>query len=436
MSTPSLAPLQVIPDGSNGANTHEAWGFVFDAVNSCWLNRSMGEGTTSGTPGYLLDLIRRRSPITRAELASTTGLARSTIAQRVDALIAEGLVGEVGEAVSTGGRPPTMLGFNAESGVVLVADLGATHSRLAVCDLDANPIAESCRDIDIADGPEAILGWVLATFEELTAEAGRSTADVRGIGIGVPGPVDFAAGRAVHPPIMPGWDDYPIRDRFFERYGVPVLVDNDVNIMALGEYWAMYPRVDDLVFVKVGTGIGSGLVVGGRLHRGARGAAGDIGHIQAGSADVLCRCGNPGCLEASAGGAAIARDLRAKEYDAVGSRDVVSLVQAGNHEAVQAVRDAGRLIGSVLAAMVNLLNPAVILVGGDVAEAGQQLLAGIRETVYQRSTALSTSELQIAAGTLGDRAGIIGAAALIINHVFDPRAIDASLVGANNGGGS
>lgn len=394
----------------------------------------MGNGVVGGSPGVLLDLIRRRSPITRAELVSLTGLARSTIAQRVDQLINEGLVSEVGEAVSTGGRPPSILGFDPGSGVVLVADLGATHSRVAVCDLNATPLAEARHDIDIADGPDQVLTWVLETFEKLIAEAGRSAADVRGIGIGVPGPVDFAAGRADHPPIMPGWDDYPIRDRFVERYGVSVLVDNDVNIMALGEYWTMEPKVDDFMFVKVGTGIGSGLIIGGRLQRGARGAAGDIGHVQAGSANVMCRCGNPDCLEASAGGAAIARDLREQGHDAAGSRDVVALVQAGNHDAIQAVRAAGRLIGSVLAAIVNLLNPAVISIGGDVAEAGQQLLAGIRETVYQRSTALSTNELRIRTGSLGDRAGVIGAAALVIEHVFDPAAIDAALVGSNKGG--
>jgi predicted NBD/HSP70 family sugar kinase len=327
-----------------------------------------------------------------------------------------------------------MLGFNAGSGIVLVADLGATHSRIAVCDLEATPLAEACRDVDIASGPDIVLSWVLETFERLTVEAGRSARDVRAIGIGVPGPVDFAAGRAIHPPIMPGWDDYPIRDRFEERYHVPVLIDNDVNIMALGEYWVMQPQVEDLIFVKVGTGIGSGLIVGGRLQRGARGAAGDIGHIQAGPASVICRCGNPACLEASAGGAAIARELRAKGYETAGSRDVVALAQAGNRDAIKAVREAGRLIGSVLAATVNLLNPAVISIGGDVAEAGQQLLAGIRETVYQRSTALSTSELQIITGALGDRAGIIGAAALVIEHIFDPDRIDVALVTADNGG--
>jgi len=390
-------------------------------------------GMAGGSPGFLLDLIRRRSPITRAELASITGLARSTIAQRVDQLISEGLIAEVGEAVSTGGRPPTMLGFKADSGVVLVADLGATHSRLAVCDLVAHPLAETSREIEISQGPEAILNWVLEEFGNLLAEAGQSKEDVRGIGIGVPGPVDFAAGRAVHPPIMPGWDDYPIRDHLVDVYGVPVLVDNDVNIMALGEYWAMHPKVDDFIFVKVGTGIGSGLIIGGNLQRGARGAAGDIGHVQAGSADVMCGCGNPDCLEASAGGAAIARNL-SKQREVAGSREVVALVQAGDHDAIQAVREAGRLIGSVLAATVNLLNPAVIAIGGDLAEAGQQLLAGIREIVYQRSTAMSTSDLRITNGSLGDRAGVIGAAALVIEHLFSPESVDVTLVEMASGG--
>jgi predicted NBD/HSP70 family sugar kinase len=396
----------------------------------------MSECSPSGSPGNLLDLIRRRSPITRAELASITGLARSTISQRIDVLIAEGLVGEFGEAISTGGRPPTMLGFNVDSGVVLVADLGATHSRLAICDLDASPLAETYRDMAVADGPESVLNWVLEGFDSLIDEAGRLSGDVRGIGIGVPGPVDFSAGRAVHPPIMPGWHDFPIRDLFVERYGVPVLVDNDVNIMTLGEYWVMHPRVNDFVFVKVGTGIGSGLILDGHLQRGARGAAGDIGHVQVGPSDVVCRCGNLGCLEASAGGGALERSLRERGHDAEVTRDVVALVRAGNQDAIQAVREAGRLIGCVLATMVNLLNPAVVSIGGDLAEAGQQLLAGIRETVYQRSTALSTSELSITTATLGDRAGVIGAAALIIDHVLDPEKINASLIGTANGGGS
>jgi len=256
---------------------------------------------------------------------------------------------------------------------------------------------------------------------------------VRAIGIGVPGPVEFAAGRAVNPPIMPGWDGYPIRERFFDHYGVPVLVDNDVNIMALGEHWVLSPSPNDLLFVKVGTGIGSGLILGGRLHRGAQGAAGDIGHVQVTRDGAVCRCGNQGCLEAVAGGRALAQVLSEAGLDASTSRDVVSLAKSGNAVASQAVREAGRLLGRVLASMVNILNPDTIIVGGDVAEAGEQLLAGVREVVYKRSTALATSRLQVLPSSLGDRAGITGAAAMVIEHVFAPGMIDAALSGANQG---
>jgi predicted NBD/HSP70 family sugar kinase len=275
-----------------------------------------------------------------------------------------------------------------------------------------------------------VLGWLEETFDELLADIGKTRGEVRGVGIGVPGPVDFARGMAVNPPIMAGWHLYPIKDRLATRYRAPVLVDNDVNIMALGEYWVMEPKVDDFVFVKVGTGIGSGLILGGVLHRGADGAAGDIGHVRATSDEVVCRCGNNGCLEASAGGGALAAQLRASGLEVTGGRDVVRLLEQGNEEATRAVRQAGRLIGQVLASMVNLLNPSLIMIGGDLARAEQQLLAGIREVVYQRSTTLSTTDLSITTSALRDRAGITGAAATAIDHILTPRAIDEALAGA------
>jgi predicted NBD/HSP70 family sugar kinase len=384
----------------------------------------------SESPGHLLRLIRTGRARTRGELGAATGLARSTVAQRIDALIGAGLVVEVGGAPSTGGRPPSLLGFNADAGVVLAADLGATHSRIAVCNLLAESLTETTAELDINSGPEAVLGWLEETFDELLADIRKTRGEVRGVGIGVPGPVDFARGMAVNPPIMAGWHLYPIKDRLATRYRAPVLVDNDVNIMALGEYWVMEPKVDDFVFVKVGTGIGSGLILGGVLHRGADGAAGDIGHVRTTSDEVVCRCGNNGCLEASAGGGALAAQLRADGLEVAGGRDVVRLLERGNEEATRAVRQAGRLIGQVLASMVNLLNPSLIMIGGDLARAEQQLLAGIREVVYQRSTTLSTTDLSITTSALRDRAGITGAAATAIDHILTPRAIDEALAGA------
>jgi predicted NBD/HSP70 family sugar kinase len=378
--------------------------------------------------GALLLLIREEVAVTRADLARVTGLARSTVAQRVDALLEQGLVYEAGGSASTGGRPPTVLAFNRDAGVVLVADLGATHARLAVSDLIGTPLAERASDLDIALGPEHALAWVTDQFTQLLEEVGRPSDDVRGIGVGVPGPVEFDSGRPVNPPIMPGWDGFPIPDWFADRYSAPVLVDNDVNIMARGEHWMHWRETEHLLLIKVGTGIGCGIVADGHIHRGARGAAGDIGHIRATSDEnVVCRCGNIGCLEALAGGQALAQRLTDAGEDAAHSRDVVRLVRAGHAGAIRMVRDAGRTLGEVLAGTVNFFNPAVIVIGGDLAEAHAQLLAGVREGIFSRSLPLATRDLRIVPSRLGDRAGVTGAAIMAIEHVLSPAAVDRSL---------
>jgi predicted NBD/HSP70 family sugar kinase len=389
-------------------------------------------GTTSASD--LLQLISSGQATTRAGLASVTGLARSTVSQRVDALIASHLVYEAGGGTSTGGRPPVVLAFNRTAGLVLAADLGATHCRLAVADLGAHLIEETTDDLEIAKGPDHVLSWVADRFEELLARCGRSAADVRGIGIGVPGPVDFHTGQAVNPPIMPGWDGVSIPARLQARFDTPVLVDNDVNIMALGEWSTTWPEVDHLLLIKVGTGIGCGVVSRGQVHRGADGAAGDIGHIRlSGHDDAICRCGNLACVEAVAGGAALAQQLRADGFDARSSRDVVRLATEGNAVAVRRVRAAGRLIGEVLASLVNFFNPNVVVVGGDLAEVRDQLLAGIREVVYQRSLPLATRRLQIAQSTLGDRAGAVGAAVMAVERALSPEAVEEALLSVPQG---
>jgi len=276
-----------------------------------------------------------------------------------------------------------------------------------------------------------VLAWLRDCFDRMLAESGRTPADVRGVGVGVPGPVEFATGRPVNPPIMPGWDNHPISDELGDHYDAPVLVDNDVNLMALGEHWSTWPDAEHLLYVKVGTGIGCGIVAGGEIHRGAEGAAGDIGHVRV-TADesVVCRCGNVGCLEAVAGGRAIAARLRELGLATESSRDVVGQVRAGNPEAVRLVREGGRTLGDVLASVVNFFNPAVIVIGGDVADAHEQLLAGVREVVYQRSLPLATRHLRVVRSSLGDRAGVLGAAMMVTEHVLAPEAVDRALAAA------
>ena len=386
--------------------------------------------TSSPGAGVLLRLIRDGQASTRAELVTLTGLARSTVAQRMEALLSQRLVVPAGGSVSTGGRPPQMFAFNREAGVVLAADLGATHSRFAVTDLGGDVLTEGAEDIAIAEGPEAVLGWLETKLDALLEEVGRSHADVRGVGVGVPGPVEFATGTPVAPPIMPGWDGYRVADRLADHFGAPTLVDNDVNIMALGEHWKAWRAYDHLLYVKVGTGIGCGIITDGRIHRGAQGAAGDIGHIHVPGNEEICRCGNRGCLEAVAGGGAMAARLRAEGIEADNSRDVVRHVRDGRPEAMQLVRQAGRELGEVLAASVNFFNPGVIVIGGDIAHAAEHLLAGVREVVYQRAVPLGTRSLRIVRSALDDRAGVIGAAVMVIEHVLAPEAIDRMLANA------
>lgn len=377
-----------------------------------------------GSAGALLALIRDGVAVTRPQLVDCTGLSRSVITQRVDVLQTAGLLVDDGPAVSTGGRPAARVRFNGQAGRVLVADLGATHARLAVTDLDGTVLAERPGDQSIAAGPEVVLDWVAQGFGDLLSGLGAGP-PVMGIGIGVPGPVEHAAGRAVSPPIMPGWDGYPIADHFAE-YDVAVLVDNDVNIMALGEYWAHWrDEVEDLLFIKVGTGIGCGIIGSGRLHRGAQGAAGDLGHVRVhGYDDAVCSCGNTGCVEAVAGGQAIAQRLRAAGQDTPNARAVVAAVLAGDKEATHAVREAGRVLGRAIASAVNFFNPSVIVIGGDVANARELLLAGVREVVSRRSPPLATRHLRIVPSELGDGAGVRGASVMVVEHVLAPPRVD------------
>ncbi|MFE9654432.1 ROK family protein [Micromonospora sp. NPDC006431] len=392
-------------------------------------------GPGSGVPGAgeLLQLLRDGQPRTRAELAKLAGLTRSTVSARIDALLASGLLAPSGEAASTGGRPPARFAFNPQARVAVGADLGATHGNIALTDLTGQPLSEVAERVDISAGPVTVLDWVVETTRRLLDEAGRQLDDLVGIGIGLPGPVEHSSGRPMRPPIMPGWDGYDVPGHVRRHWDVPVLVDNDVNIMALGEHAMAHPEVEHLLFVKVATGIGAGIISGRRLHRGAVGAAGDLGHVATPHAvDVLCTCGNTGCLEAVASGRAIIRELAAAGVPAMTNSDVVGLVSGGNIAAAQAVRQAGRTIGEVLATCVSLLNPDLVVIGGSLVQAGESLIAGVREVVYGRSLPLATGHLQIVPATTGIQAGVIGAATMVIRHALAADRVDEALASASS----
>jgi glucokinase-like ROK family protein len=382
----------------------------------------------------ILDEIRSTRSRSRSELVARTGLSRGVVAQRVGELIELGLVVETDPGPSTGGRPPRRMSFRADAGHLLVADLGATSIDVAITDLDGRILGHRDEPADVAAGPERCLARVDELFAELTAATRDLPGRLWGIGIGVPGPVEFRSGRPISPPIMPGWDGYPVRERFAERYGAPVWVDNDVNILALGE-WRSGIAIghDNVIVVKIGTGIGAGIISNGRIHRGAQGAAGDVGHVQViDDASVVCRCGNVGCLEALAGGAALGREGEAvatagrserlrtalDQHGRVTAEDVARAASFGDPVAVSMLLGAGHRVGLVLASLVNFFNPSVVVVGGGVAQSGDQLLAAIRETVYRRSLALATRELTIQRSSLGALAGVIGASTMVTEQLF------------------
>lgn len=416
---------------------------------------SLVDGTTLPPEAALnalttvLDEVRHGRSRSRSDILDRTGLSRSIVVQRVGELLDRGLMveGEVGP--STGGRRPRQLAFRGAAGHLLVADLGATSIDVAVTTLDARILGHAAEAADIADGPEVVLGRVEELFDRLLVETSGVPGRLWGIGIGVPGPVEFRSGRPTSPPIMPGWDGYGIRERFGERFGAPVWVDNDVNVIGLGEWRAGAAMGhDNVIVIKVGTGIGAGIISDGRIHRGAQGAAGDVGHIQV-SDDraIVCRCGNPGCLEALAGGAAIARDAEAAaragesvrlraildERGRIEAQDVAQAAAHGDPVGVRLLTVAGARVGSMLAGVVNFFNPSLIVIAGGVARSGDRLLAAIREAVYRRSLPLATRDLRVVPSSLGAMAGVIGAATMVADELFSRERLAETLEWAGGG---
>ncbi|MBI4771184.1 MAG: ROK family transcriptional regulator [Chloroflexi bacterium] len=338
----------------------------------------------------ILDVIRRDGRgISRAEIARVTALSRATVSTIVDELLAADLVREVGPAASQGGRPPTPLQLNADAGRVIGIDSGATHLIVALADLQAQILAEATAPFDIAASPEGCLDLIHEQVTAVLEKAACPWEEVVSIGMGVPGPVIAELGMVSGPPIMPGWDGFPIRERLRARWGKPVFVDNDADLGALGEWaYGAGQGETDMAYIKIGTGIGCGMVLHGELYRGVSGTAGEIGHVTISEDGPPCTCGNYGCLEAMAGGRAIAQraQLAVKAgqrtrlneitpVERISAQDVAEAAAAGDTVAQQLLADAGRHIGSALGSLINLINPKLVLIGGGVSQAGNLAVA-------------------------------------------------------------
>lgn len=371
------------------------------------------------TTARLLELIRSGAAVSRAQLVQATGLARGTVAARVESLLLSGLVRPDHRRVrDTGGRPAERLRIDPGRGYLLGADIGGSHTRVGLLDLEGGLLASSDHVLDVNAGPEAVLAEVCAACDELLAERDVDSGEVFGIAAGVPGPVDPVRGQVRDAPTMHGWSGFGVAEWLTRRFGAPAAADKDANILAIGEQGAFAGEADDLIVLKVGMGIGAGIIAGGQIFRGSQGAAGDLGHLPR-RGGPPCRCGQSGCAEATAGGWAIVQRLEENGVDGVRtSQDIVRLAVAKDPLVLDLLRRAGNCLGEVLAEAVGILNPSLVVVAGNLASSSDVLLAGIRERLYEESHPLATRDLRVEPGRLGRDAGLAGAGRLAMDVAF------------------
>jgi len=379
----------------------------------------------------IVNMVRTGDAATRPEIGRVTGLGRGVVTQRVDHAIEMGYLSDGDFGPSSGGRAPRTLRFRGDAGRIVVCALGALHIHVGVALLDGDVIDQEHSPWDIARGPAETLEKAQSMIDALLART--PDVPVWGIGVGVPGPVDFDSGRPVAPPIMPGWNGFDVRRRFEQRYDAAVWVDNDVNLLTLGERARRGDDHLDLIYCKIGSGIGAGLLSHGHIHRGANGAAGDIGHVRVRDSDALCRCGKVGCLEAVAGGWALIRDALT-EIEAGSTGALATVVaegieitperisiaaEAGDALAIRLIQRSARIVGESIAALVNMFNPSTIVIGGAVAAAGELFLAEVRQRVYELSLPLATRDLAIVNSQNDVREPLRGGIEMVREQLFD-----------------
>lgn len=376
-----------------------------------------------------VDLIRFAGKgLSRTDLAEEMGLTRAAVTIIVNDLISNGIIVETESRTTASGRPPVVLEINPNHGLVAAIDMGAMHLGVALGDFSARILEEVEVSFRIDDGPEKCLKEADRVLEEMLEKRGLSSADLSGIGVGVPGPVIADQGMVMAPPIMPGWDRFPIRATLEKQWKTSITLNNDAELGALGEWAYGAGRGEkNLAFIKVGSGIGAGIMIHQQIYGGTTGSAGEIGHLTVDENGPLCMCGNYGCLEAFAGGHAIASQARKlvasgkrtllseKSFDALTAHDVAEAARRGDLPAQEILKRSGTYIGIAIAGLINLMNPSTVIIGGGVAQVGDLLTAPIRQAVRERSLRASEHGVKITTAMLGRRSSLIGALVQAIN---------------------
>ena len=365
----------------------------------------------------VLDLIRSGEATTRNDLLERLGWSRITLARRLEELLNASSIMSVGQLDSRGGRPPETFAVKPDSGVLLALDIGGSHSMVAITDLVSNILSVDQADIGPSQGPAEIFDWAGQVVDHMLDRLGKTRADVLGIGVGVPGPVDVTTGRLASPQVDAQWDGVAARDYFASRYGHAVLaVDRDVNVMTLAEARRGTVKYRDIVGIKAGIGIGLGFVLDGAVYRGARGGAGDLSRPRIGG-------GRLQRLETVASGAVMRAELVARGYKVRTGADIVELADRGDHRTLSLLEETGTILGQTLADIVGLINPEAVIVGGSLAAAGDAFLTPIRDAIYAGAREFATRDLVVERSGLGAVAGLTGASLLAQAALFEPARI-------------
>jgi glucokinase-like ROK family protein len=378
--------------------------------------------------GRVVDALRDRGKASRAEIARATGLSRSTVSSIVSDLIEAGLLTEHGAGTGVahgeaGGRPPVLLSLNRSAGLAVGVDFGHTHLRVAVSDLSHDVLAESRRELDVDHSAEQGLDSATELIDEVLTKADADPERVLGLGMGLPGPINRSTGTVGSSSILPGWVGVDPAAEMERRLRLPVHVENDANLGALAEFvWGAGKGCTDVVYIKLSSGVGAGLLLGGRLHEGAGGTAGEIGHMPAQNGTEICRCGSRGCLETVASARAIAEQLGASRGEPVSTRTLLELTTDGDPAASRLIAEAGREIGVALAGLVNLVNPDCVIIGGDLSAAGELITAPVLESIRRYALASAAEQVKVVSGVLGERAELLGALALVLHARDGPLA--------------
>lgn len=364
--------------------------------------------------GVALNLIRSGQATSRRALIDQLGWSRITLARRLDELLEASIIVSVGQSDSQGGRPPEEFAVNPNAGLLLAIDIGGSHTRLAITDLVSSVLIEDEADIGLSEGPTEIFDWAGQVFDHMLDRLGKTHRDVVGIGVGVPGPVELESGRLGTPQLDPQWENVLVREFFAERYGHAVFaVDRDVNVLALAEARRGWREYTDVIVLKAGIGLGSAFVLNGAIYQGFRGGAGDLSHSSA-TGGRLQR------LEEIASGGVIRTELIRRGYKVRTSKDIVKLARVGDPEVLRLLSETGTIIGAALADIVGLLNPQAVIVGGNLAGAGEAFVASIREAIFAGARDYALKGLVVEPSRLGSIAGVTGASLIAQDALFAP----------------